>query len=143
MWLIAIFDVMLISLLIPFCIWHVLMVLRNETTIDGARHPQYNLGWWINMTQARAGANSLVGACCGDCKHLSVVATRPPTRLCRGPVAQSPCARVDAFFISGFLCARAQVFGKNPWTWWLPCYFDGPAGDGLRWPTTSKGIELL
>eukprot|EP00966_Prymnesium_polylepis_P224836 5200080-Prymnesium_polylepis.2 len=47
---------MLISLLIPFCIWHVLMVARNETTIDGSRHPQYNLGWWTNMKQARANA---------------------------------------------------------------------------------------
>ncbi len=27
-----------------------------------------------------------------------------------------------------------QVFGQNPWIWFLPIYGNGPNGDGLNWP---------
>jgi len=32
-----------------------------------------------------------------------------------------------------------QVFGENPWIWFLPVYGRGPNGDGLHWP--MKGGE--
>ena len=28
-----------------------------------------------------------------------------------------------------------QVFGADPWLWFLPVWGRGPAGDGVRWPT--------
>jgi len=34
-----------------------------------------------------------------------------------------------------------QVFGQNPWIWFLPVYGRGPNGDGLHWP--MEGGEVM
>ena len=51
MWVLCGFDVFLVALLVPFCTWHVLMVMRNQTTIDGKRFPQYDMGVGANVRQ--------------------------------------------------------------------------------------------
>lgn len=33
----------------------------------------------------------------------------------------------------------ASVLGRARWTWLLPCYCDGPDGDGVHWPTNDGG----
>lgn len=37
----------------------------------------------------------------------------------------------------------AQVFGKNPWLWWVPIYGSNgkPVGDGVLWPQTFNNNE--
>ncbi|KAL1511176.1 hypothetical protein AB1Y20_005992 [Prymnesium parvum] len=79
------FDGLLFCLLCIFFVWHIMMVVRNQTTIE-AKEPHYDIG------------------CCANIR---------------------------------------QVFGSNPWTWFLPCYFDGPEGDGLRWPTRSATMPVM
>jgi palmitoyltransferase ZDHHC2/15/20 len=34
-----------------------------------------------------------------------------------------------------------QVFGTNPWLWFLPVWGNGPAGDGVHWPTHHRHKE--
>lgn len=44
-------DALLLCSLAPFCTWHWKMALRNQTTIDGSRFPQYDLGARANLEQ--------------------------------------------------------------------------------------------
>ena len=44
-------DVLLLFVLGPFPIMHVRMAHKNETTIDGSRYPQYDLGAAANLAQ--------------------------------------------------------------------------------------------
>ena len=34
-----------------------------------------------------------------------------------------------------------QVFGPNPWLWFIPVYGTGPVGDGLSWPVNAAAAE--
>eukprot|EP00316_Scyphosphaera_apsteinii_P017381 CAMPEP_0119321080 /NCGR_PEP_ID=MMETSP1333-20130426/54344_1 /TAXON_ID=418940 /ORGANISM="Scyphosphaera apsteinii, Strain RCC1455" /LENGTH=179 /DNA_ID=CAMNT_0007327953 /DNA_START=464 /DNA_END=999 /DNA_ORIENTATION=+ len=44
-------DVILLALLVPFLVVHLRMAVKNQTTIDGDRFPQYDLGPRRNLQQ--------------------------------------------------------------------------------------------
>jgi len=44
-------DGVILLFLLPFAGVHLKMALRNETTIEGSTHPEYDVGWRHNMRQ--------------------------------------------------------------------------------------------
>lgn len=59
---VASFDFLLIALLIPFFFWHLMMIARNQTTIESSSFPHYDVGLCANLRQASLG-NTTCDAC--------------------------------------------------------------------------------
>lgn len=61
------------------------------------------------------------------------------TLVCLRLPIHAPCLHLKACLHFMF----AQVFGSDPWLWFLPVWGAGPAGDGIHWPTHRYKDNLL
>ncbi len=94
-------DALLILMLGPFFGYHLKMASRNETTIEGDRYPQYDVGTAANLAQVRARAAHAPVSRRPPlrpllCRSRARAHARPPDRRCSAADAGSGPARATA-----------------------------------------------